>query len=110
MATESKMKEKEKSATCAHSGRCFRGACCVGNMNKHVRTVHEKRRDHKCPHCAAAFGTADHLTRHVHAVHEQRRDHACLHCAAAYGTLGGLTRHVRTQHPVNTQDKTSARQ
>jgi hypothetical protein len=27
--------------------------------------VHEKRKDHACPHCAAAFGKASDLTRHV---------------------------------------------
>ena len=37
----------------------------------HVRT---KRRDHACPHCAAAFGQASHLITHVRTVHEKRRD------------------------------------
>jgi hypothetical protein len=36
-----------------------------------VRTSHEQRRDHACPHCAAAFGTASNLTAHVRAVHRQ---------------------------------------
>ena len=30
-----------------------------------MRTVHEKRKDHACPHCAAAFSQANKLTRHV---------------------------------------------
>ena len=34
---------------------------------RHVRTVHEKRRgDHACPHCAAVFGGASGLTRCAH--------------------------------------------
>ena len=65
-------------------------------------TVHEKRRDHACPHCAATFTAASNLTKHVRTVHE--RDHACPHCAAAFGRAGNLTTHVRTQHPDNTQD------
>jgi len=40
-----------------------------------VRTVHEKRKDHACPHCAAAFGQASKLTTHVRVVHEKRRNH-----------------------------------
>ena len=40
-------------------------------MTTHVRTVHEKRRGHACPHCAAAFGTASNLKKHVHSVHEK---------------------------------------
>jgi hypothetical protein len=72
-------------------------------MTKHVRTVHEKRKDHACPHCAAAFGTAGNLRTHVRTVHEKRKDHACPHCAAAFGHASTLTTHVRTQHPDNTQ-------
>ena len=26
------------------------------NLTTHVRTVHEKRKDHVCPQCDAAFG------------------------------------------------------
>jgi hypothetical protein len=44
---------------------------CPGECDRHVRTVHEKRRDHACPHCAAAFALANSLTRHVRAMHRQ---------------------------------------
>ena len=37
----------------------------------HVRTGHEKRRDHACPHCATAFGRVSSLTRHVRTLHRQ---------------------------------------
>ena len=62
------------------------------------RVVHEKRRDHACPLCNAAFGEASNLTVHVRTVHEKRRDRACLHCAAAFGAAGSMTKHVRTVH------------
>jgi hypothetical protein len=39
----------------------------------------------------------------VRTVHEKRKDHACPHCAAAFGVASSLTKHVRTQHPDNTQ-------
>ena len=76
----------------------------------HVRTVHERRRDHACPHCAAAFGEAGHLKTHVRAVHEKCRDHACPHCAAASGRASHLTRHVRTQHPATRRSANLARE
>jgi hypothetical protein len=36
-----------------------------------VRTVHEKRKDHACPHCDAAFGEASKLRRHLRTLHKQ---------------------------------------
>ena len=36
----------------------------------HVQTVHEKRRDFACLHCAAALGSAVNLISHVQTVHE----------------------------------------
>ena len=57
----------------------------AGQLTRHMRAVHEKRRDHACPHCAAAFGRASDLTRHVHTVHRQgeqsgmmRRAYCCF--------------------------------
>jgi len=63
-----------------------------------AREAQEKRRDHACPYCAAAFAWADHLTTHVRAVHEKRRDHTCPHCAAAFTQLGNMTKRVRMMH------------
>jgi uncharacterized C2H2 Zn-finger protein len=70
----------------------------AGHLTRHVRTVHEKRKDHACPHCAAAFGEAGKLTKHVRAVHEKRRDHICPHCPSTFGAKGDLKRHVCTVH------------
>ena len=49
-------------------------------LTTHVRVVHEKHKDHACPHCAAAFGKVSGLTRHVRTVHEKRKDHARPQC------------------------------
>jgi hypothetical protein len=49
-------------------------------------------------HCAAAFGKMGHLTAHVRTMHEKCRDHAFPHCAAAFGTASNLTAHVRAVH------------
>ena len=70
----------------------------ASEVTRHVRAVHEKCRDHACPHCAAAFGYASDVTRHVRAVHEQIKDHACPQCAAVFGYASDVTRHVRAVH------------
>ena len=59
--------------------------------------MHEKRRDHACPHCqGVAFGDKSHtLTRHIKIVHEKRRDHACPYCkGVAFGQKSTLKAHI----------------
>ena len=58
--------EDEDISPCSASASARR----LGDLTKHVRAVHEKRRDHACPHCAAAFGQAGHLTKHVRTMHK----------------------------------------
>ena len=58
------------------SKHCSSTTASADSRTRHVRTVHEKRRDHACPHCAAAFGEASKLKTHVRTVHEKRKDHA----------------------------------
>ena len=60
---------------------------------------------HTCPLCDAAFGQASSLTRHVRLVHEQRRDHACPQCDAAFGQAGDLRKHVRTVHEQREEEE-----
>ena len=37
--------------------------------------VHEE-----CPHCNSRFGRAGNTRQHCQTVHEKRRDHKCPHC------------------------------
>ena len=39
-----------------------------------MRAVHEKRRDHTCPHCAAAFTQLGNMTKRVRMMHKECRD------------------------------------
>ena len=39
-------------------------------LKTHIKTVHEKRRDHACPYCkGVAFGVAGNLKAHISAIH-----------------------------------------
>ena len=61
--------------------------------------MHEKRRDHACPHCPCAFGEKGTLTNHIKIVHEKRRDHVCGYCkGVAFGTAGTLKKHISAIH------------
>ena len=57
-----------------------------------------KSRRHACPQCDYKTGNVSDLRKHVRTVHEQRRDHACPQCDAAFGEAGTLRKHVRTVH------------
>ena len=46
----------------------------ANSLKRHVQTVHEKRRDFACPHCAAAFGQAGNLKTHMQTVHVMLAD------------------------------------
>ena len=44
----------------------------------HIKTVHEKRRDHACGYCdGVAFGTASDLKRHISAIHLKVKRSGC---------------------------------
>ena len=66
----------------------------ANGLKAHVQTVHEKRRDFACPHCAAAFGQAGNLKTHVQTVHKKRRDFEWLRCAAAFVEADDLKKHT----------------
>ena len=77
----------------------------ANGLKTHVQTVHEKRRDFACPHCAAVFGTSGSLKRHVQTVHEKRRDFECPHCAAVFRHSNSLKTHVQTKHVQTVHEK-----
>ena len=56
-------------------------------------------RPHACVYCAAAFRKPGELKKHVRLVHEKRRDHVCRCCSAAFGQASDLKKHMRSQHP-----------
>jgi len=68
-------------------------------MVVHCRTVHERRRDHKCPHCSSRFGRASDMQTHCKTVHEKVRAHVCPNCnGVAFGHMGHLNKHIDTVH------------
>ena len=63
-------------------------------MVVHCRTVHERRRDHQCPHCSSRFGRVDSMRQHCKTVHEKVLAHACIYCpeGVAFGAMDTLNR------------------
>lgn len=62
-----------------------------------MRMVHAKLRPFGCGVCGSSFGRRTFLTAHIRTVHEKLREHVCP-CGAAFGQRSSLTRHRRKVH------------
>jgi uncharacterized C2H2 Zn-finger protein len=88
---------------CSPKGKVLCGECgqCFGqnsDLKKHIRTIHEQRKDFQCPTCHMTFGHSSTLARHIRTVHEQRRDFKCPRCDKTFCANQALQKHIRTQH------------
>lgn len=59
----------------------------------------------KCHLCPATSSRKDSLQRHIKAVHEERRNYSCSFCEKKYASVHGLKRHVEAKHPIHSCDK-----
>jgi KRAB domain-containing zinc finger protein len=64
----------------------------------HVKSVHDKIKEHKCPQCDYAATQKSHLRRHIKAVHDKIRKHSCSDCDFMASQMTGIRRHVNAVH------------
>ena len=62
------------------------------DLKKHMKWIHSKQKDHKCPQCDKAFSTMGLLNRHIRTVHE------CDECDKSFGDSGMLKKHIKFVH------------
>ena len=67
-------------------------------VTRHIKLVHEKRRDYKCSMCSYAAGSAQSLGWHVKAQHEHMRDNVCSECDYRTSAKHNLVAHVKIVH------------
>lgn len=54
-------------------------------VTRHIKSVHEQRKDRVCPLCSKAFSRQDKLTAHMKSVHGSKHSHpACAFCNELY--------------------------
>jgi hypothetical protein len=82
---------------CPSCGREFKYR---SNLIRHVRNIHQRRKDFSCDLCSPrrAFATTDSLRSHTRAVHELRRDFVCEFCTRAFSRKAHLRDHVALRH------------
>ena len=72
-------------------------------LNRHVRLVHEKRRDYKCDLCNETFQNHSHLVRHLSGVKHNQigsaiKGHECDICGKIFVNDNDLNRHFLRLH------------
>lgn len=83
---------RERVHMCPHCNSEYR------NLPMHIKSVHHKIRDQKCPHCDFRASDAYRVTAHVKAVHDQIRDYNCPHCDYVSSCNGNVNRHIESVH------------
>lgn len=81
--------------------KCDKVFSIVGNLNKHMAAVHDKKKAHKCDYCPASFAFRDGLNRHVSTVHLNQRRYTCGECQRKFKHEWHLNKHMRTIHKKN---------
>jgi hypothetical protein len=77
---------------------CGRWFASRQNVNVHVLTVHEDRREHVCAQCARAFQRTEHLTQHTLREHTRTRPFKCTECDASFNDKQYLRKHHINRH------------
>lgn len=91
---------------CVHEGKrehqcslCLQSFTQRGHLNVHIKTTHEGSSDFKCTVCGKTFGLRSKLTRHTTTVHTNHRSFACMHCSNRYKNSHSLKEHILKRHP-----------
>lgn len=87
--------QKIQRNTCKICGHCF---AQTADLRKHIRTVHEGRRDFKSDKCNKSFGERGNLKKHERSVHLKERPFSCSQCQSSFAFKDGLARHIALVH------------
>lgn len=87
--------DDERKHGCTRCGARFK---MRGDLQRHVRTVHEGKKQHVCPTCNRTFGHSGHLNRHIESMHLNRRKHECKLCGDRFYQASHLQSHISHVH------------
>ena len=74
---------------------CQYSATTKGNLDIHIKGIHQKLKPYKCSECGYASSTKGNLDTHIKGVHNKIKGHQCNHCEYAATTKGNLAQHIR---------------
>ena len=88
---------------CDSCGKCF---ASPSDRDKHVRTVHEHKKDYSCEECGKLFSQSQSVAIHIRAVHEGRKE-KCEYCGKVFSYVDKLKRHIRIVHQGQKYNKSN---
>lgn len=68
------------------------------NLNKHLRSIHDRERRFQCMLCSRRFKRRDHLVKHVRSVHEKERKFGCDICGVRFAEKYNRDKHRESIH------------
>ena len=83
--------------------KCTEPGCVFANpslkrVEKHIKQIHLKIKDYKCPHCPDAFGNKYRLDEHVAGIHLGLKRHKCELCDFRTAYLSVIRDHMKIVH------------
>merc|ERR1712150_411929 len=69
-----------------------------GNLDRHVRLVHNGIKDFTCAYCGKVFGLKQYLNNHIIRLHEKVKKHKCGVCGKSFGIKDDVKKHARKVH------------
>ena len=84
----------------AHETKCPHCEAILAkvNLKRHIRTVHEKQKDHKCDLCGKEYFAKKRLNEHIKRDHDKIRDEKCNQCGKNFFTKDILKKHIGYTH------------
>jgi uncharacterized Zn-finger protein len=85
-----------------HCPQCTHASTTRSSLQRHIRNIHEERKDFECPVCHKGFGAAGSLKIHRESVHEGVRYECPVpECDKSYTLMGSCVSHIRLEHGKN---------
>ena len=68
------------------------------NLKRHLSTVHEGKKDHKCDYCGKEYFEKKRLNHHIKREHDKIRDEKCNQCEKLFFSKELVQKHIRNFH------------
>lgn len=96
-----KLVVKNKYVNCPTCQKCVQAT----SLKKHIRTIHEGQKDHKCKFCGKGFTQSFTLKEHIASKHTKTHEHKCEGCDKTFAHRTNYMRHLKSVHSNKSSDE-----